>query len=191
MGLYIIYSIIELANYNSKGVVDMSSAKISDLSVNSALYGEGAVKFSSNSIYESTLPGWYYESDNSLPKDDTDLKGLAVAWAVVKRDDQTFTTLDKSYGEVKAYYKQRVNGVLKYSLPRQTHSCTRIELGLDPGTSTTATAKFYKPTYKDTKAILDKYATSMTCLDETLQLQGDSETETSQILTLQFIPCSG
>lgn len=33
------------------------------------------------------------------------MKGLAVAWAVVKRDDQTFTTIDKSYGEVKAYYK--------------------------------------------------------------------------------------
>jgi hypothetical protein len=48
MGLYIIYSIIELANYNSNGVVDLSSAKISDLSVNTAVYGEGTANFNSN-----------------------------------------------------------------------------------------------------------------------------------------------
>ena len=114
-----------------------------------------------------------------------------MAWAAVKRDDQTFTTIDKAYGEVKAYYKQRVNGVLKYSLARPTHLCTRIELGLDPQIPPLNVARFYQPTFKDTKAILTKYATRMTCLDEAVKLQGDSDTETSQILTLQFIPCSG
>jgi len=70
----------------------------------------------------------------------------------VKRDDITFEKLDPSFGEVKALLKKRLDGALSYK-PIESHECTLAELGLDADTPTSG-ARFYKPTFKDTEAIL-------------------------------------
>ena len=102
-----------------------------------------------------------------------------VAFGVINRQSPA-TALMSYVGNIKAYYKKfAADGTLTYEL-LASHACTDADL-----------SSFSATEHKDNAATLEKIKGQMQCLDDDLiQIQGDSDTETSQALSIQFAFCN-